>query len=331
MRCRAKQGFTTACCLAVWVSFLSAAFAPPSASAAEKVTVGTVGQASANLWPVLIALDKGYFAEEGVDAQLVFVPSSAALVQQITAQSLDICMSTGVVDPIRAVGMGAPIAIARIEVQAPPYALVSKPAIKSMAELKGKLISLGGAKDITRIYVERMLEPNGVKPGEFDMVFAGATTARAQALISGAVDAAILLPPFNFHATDQGFNQLGLTIDYIKDLPFSGIVVNVNWANAHKELVAKLLRAHAKGTAFFEDSGNREEALRILQTASGLTREDVERGYTFLHDGHYFDTTGKVSKSKLAAVAKAMESLGDLPGALDINKVVLPGVTQVTD
>jgi NitT/TauT family transport system substrate-binding protein len=330
MRCRAKLGFWAACCLAVWVSLLAAAFAP-SSSAAEKVTVGTVGQASANLWPVLVALDKGYFAEEGVDAELVFVPSSAALVQQITAQSLDICMSTGVVDPIRAVGMGAPIAIVRIEVQAPPYALVAKPAIKSMAELKGKLISLGGAKDITRIYVERMLEPNGVKPGEFDMVFAGATTARAQALIGGAVDAAILLPPFNFHATDQGFNQVGLTVDYIKDLPFSGIVVNVNWANAHKELVAKLLRAHAKGVAFFEDSNNRAEALRILQTASGLSKEDVERSYAFFHDGHYFDTTGKVSKSKLAAIAKAMESLGDSPGALDVNKVVLPGITQVTD
>jgi len=329
MRCKAKLGPIAACCVAACLAL--AAFATPGARAAEKVTIGTVGQASANLWPVLIALDKGYFTEEGIDAQLFFVPSSAALVQQITAASLDICMSTGLVDPIRAVGMGAPIAILRIEVQAPPYALVAKPSIKTIAELKGKLISLGGPKDITRIYVERMLEPNGVKPGEFDMVFAGATTARAQALLGGAVDAAILLPPFNFHAVDQGFNQLGLTIDYIKDLPFSGIVVNVNWANAHKELVVKLLRAYAKGIAFFEDAGNRDEALRILQAASGLTKEDVERGYDFQHNGHYFDTTGKVSRSKLAAIAKAMESLGDSPGALDIDKVVLPGVTQMTD
>jgi hypothetical protein len=44
-----------------------------------------------------------------------------------------------------------------------------------------------------------------------------------------------------------------------------------------------------------------------------------------------FDLTGKVSKTKLMALAKAMESLGDMPGALDINKVVLPGVTQMAD
>ncbi len=303
----------------------------PQARAADKVTIGTVGQASANLWPVLIALDKGFFSDEGVDAEVFYVQSSAALVQQITAGSLDICMSTGLVDPIRAVGMGAPIAVLRIEVQAPPYALVSKPDIKSMKDLKGKIISLGGPKDITRIYVERMLEPSGVKPGDFDMVFAGATAARAQALLAGAVDAAILLPPFNFQAVGQGYNQLGLTIDYIKDLPFSGIVVNTGWANAHKELLQKLLRAHLRGTQFFEDAKNRDESIRILQKASGLKKEDVEKGYDFQHDGHYFDVTGTVSKAKLSALAKAMESLGDLPGALDINKVLLPGVTQVSD
>ena len=84
--------------------------------------------------------------------------------QQVTAGSLDVSISTGLADPLRAVGMGAPIAIVRIEVQAPPYDLVAKPGIKSIKDLKGKVISLGGPKDITRIYVERMLAPNGVKP-----------------------------------------------------------------------------------------------------------------------------------------------------------------------
>ena len=139
--------------------------------------------------------------------------------------------------------MGAPISIVRIEVQAPPYDLVAKPSIKSMKDLKGKIISLGGPKDITRIYVERMLEPSGVKRGDFDMVFAGATAARASALLAGAVDAAILLPAFNFQAMAKGFHSLGLTVDYVKDLPFSGTAVNNAWAKAHKETLEKVLRA----------------------------------------------------------------------------------------
>jgi NitT/TauT family transport system substrate-binding protein len=298
---------------------------------AEDVTLGSVGQASANLWPALIGIEKGLFAAEGLKVDIVYVQSSAALVQQVTAGSLNISISTGLADPLRAVGMGAPISVVRIEVQAPPYDLVAKPSIKSMKDLKGKVISLGGPKDITRIYVERMLEPNGVKPGEFDMVFAGSTAARVSALMAGAVDAAILLPAFNFQAEAKGYNSLGLTVDYLKDLPFTGSAVNKSWALANKATLEKLLRAQGKGVAWFEDQSNRGEAVQILKTASHLTQEDVEKSYDFFRNGHFFEPTGKVSRSKLSALAKAMESLGDLPGALDVDKVILPGVTQMTD
>jgi NitT/TauT family transport system substrate-binding protein len=303
----------------------------PLAQGAEPVSLGTVGQASANLWPVFIGLSKGFFAAEDLQVDVLYVQSSAQLVQQITSGSLDICISTGLVDPLRAIGMGAPIAITKIEVQAPPYALLAKPAIKKIGELRGKVISLGGPKDITRIYVERMLEPNGVKPGEFDMVFAGATAARASALLAGAVDAAILLPPFNFQAVAAGFNNLGLTIDYVKDLPFSGTVVNVRWANANKATLQKILAAHSKAVAWFEDDRNRSEAVAILAAASKLKQEDVEKAYDFMRNGHFFEPTGKVSRSKLASLAKAMQSLGDLPEAIDVDRVVLPGVTQLVD
>jgi len=315
---------------AALLAVLLAVSAAP-ARAEEQVTVGTVGQASANMWPALIANAKGFYAAEGLKVDIDYVQSSAALVQQVTAGSLGICLSTGLADPLRAVGMGAPISIVRIEVQAPPYDLVAKPTIKSMKELKGKVISLGGPKDITRIYVERMLAPNGVKPGEFDMVFAGATAARASALLAGAVDAAILLPAFNFQAEAKGFNSLGLTVDYVKDLPFSGTAVNNAWASAHKATLEKLLRAQTRGIAWFEDEKNRAEAVQILQSASGLTQQDVEKSYDFFRNGHFFEPTGKVSRSKLESLAKAMESLGDLPGALNVDKVILPGVTQMTD
>jgi NitT/TauT family transport system substrate-binding protein len=308
-----------------------ACLAAEPARAAESVTLGTVGQASANLWPELIALDQGFFAAEGLQVDLVYVQSSAALVQQITAGSLGIATQTGLADPLRAVGMGAAIAVVRIDVQAPPYDLVAKPGITNIKELKGKVISLGGPKDITRIYVERMLAPNGVFPGDFDMVFAGATTARASALLAGAVDAAILLPPFDFQAVAKGFKSLGLTVDYVKDLPFSGTAVNVAWANANKATLEKLLRAKSKSVAWFDDEQNRPGALRILKSASSMNEDDVYKAYNFFRDGHFFEPTGKVSRAKLNALAKAMESLGDLPGALDVGKLILPGVTQMTD
>ena len=56
-------------------------------------------------------------------------------------------------------------------VQTPPYELLAKPAIKSIKDLKGKVVSIGGQKDVTRIYLDRMLEPNGLKDRDVDLVY----------------------------------------------------------------------------------------------------------------------------------------------------------------
>jgi ABC-type nitrate/sulfonate/bicarbonate transport system substrate-binding protein len=167
--------------------------------AADTVTIGTVGSPSANLWPLFIGLDKGFFAAGNLRS-MWSTSRPAQRSSSSSPRSLDD-------DVDRAVGphpchrSGAALAIARFEVQAPPYVMMAKAAIKSLKELKGKVISVGGAKDITRLYADRMLEPNGLKPGEYDFIYAGATTARAQALLSGAVGAAILLPPSNFQVS----------------------------------------------------------------------------------------------------------------------------------
>ena len=96
-------------------------------------------------------------------------------------------------------------------------------SIKSLKDLKGKTVSIGGQKDVTRIYLDRMLEPNGLKDSDVDLVYAGASSARLAALESGAVDAAILTSPYNFNAASDGFPVIGRTADYITDLPQNGI------------------------------------------------------------------------------------------------------------
>ena len=312
------------------VAFALAALVAMPARAADTVVVGTVGSASANLWPVIIGVEKNFFIDEGVKVDLVYVASSAQVIQQLTSGSLNITMSTGLVDPIRAIEKGAPLAIIRLESQSPPYALVAKPEIKAMKDLKGKTISLGGPKDITRIFVERMLAPSGVKPGEFDMVFAGATAARAQALLGGAVDAAILLPPFNFQATARGFNELGLTADFTPELPFSGTAVNLDWAKTHPDLVKKILVAHAKAIAWFEDDRNRAEAVAMMVRLSGNKPDDVEKAYDFFRKGRYFEPTGKVSRKRLVALIDALVSLGDIPH-MEVERLTMPGVTQMAE
>jgi NitT/TauT family transport system substrate-binding protein len=60
---------------------LAAILAIAPARAADTVIVGTVGSASANLWPVFIGLNKGFFAEKDIKVDLVYIQSSAAVIQ----------------------------------------------------------------------------------------------------------------------------------------------------------------------------------------------------------------------------------------------------------
>jgi len=297
-----------------------------SVAQAETVTIGLVGTASATHWPIYSGLKKGYYAEADIKLDMIFTPSSGALVQQLASGSLHAALSTGITDPIYAIDKGAPIAIVRLEIQSPPYAMIAKPSIKSLSELKGKIIMIDGPKGITKIYVERMLAKHGVKPADYDALFAGATSARFAALQSGAIDATVLIPPFNFYAESAGFSNLGLTIEYTPELPFSGAVVNTNWAGKNRATLDKLLAVHNKSMAWFLDTKNREEAIAVMVEASKQKPEDIAKAYDFLQKHKFFEATGKVSKTKMNALLVALKELGDVSRGLTTEKLLLPGV-----
>ena len=180
--------------------------AAQTAQAADKVIAGSLG-GQAPLWAIYVAVHKGFFAAEGIDLELNFAQSGAAVTQQLTAGSLDVALSVGITDPIRAIDKGASLALIRVIGNAAPYVLIGKPGLKSIADLKGKIISVGADNDITTVYFERMMSANGLKKGDYDAVPAGVAAARFAALKAGVVDAAIVLPPLNFQADGLGLRH----------------------------------------------------------------------------------------------------------------------------
>ena len=299
-------------------------------AAPQTVIAGAVSSGSTNLWPIFIAMKTGLFAAQDIKVDLVFAQSNASVIQQLAAGSLNVSVGSGLVDPIRAIDRGAPIALARIETQKPPYELMAKPAIKTMADLKGKIVSVGGAKDITRIFFERMLASRGVAAHDVDLIFAGATSARMAALLSGAADAALLTTPYNFHAEAAGYTSLGLTAETV-DLPFSGVSINRNWAAAHMRTMQNYLAAYSHAILWLEQPANRQAAVDMMIAASSLKADEVEKAYDFLIGGHFFETTGRISRARLGSIVAVLKELGDLPAAIPVERLVLPGLAQVTE
>src|SRR4029077_3613150 len=112
---------------------------------------------------------------------------------------------------------------------------------------------------------------------------------------------------FNFYAEAAGYNSLGLTIDYARELPFAGAVVGRNWAASHKATLAKILKVHAMSLTWFSDPKNRDEAIKMMMEASKLKEDVVAKSYDFLQKNEFFEVTGKISRTKMSAMLKALK------------------------
>jgi NitT/TauT family transport system substrate-binding protein len=314
----------------VFVGLIGAAVLGRPARAADKIVGGTLG-GQAPLWPFYIAAHKGFFAGEDLDVEINFAQSGAAVTQQLTAGSLDVALSVGITDPIHAIDKGAPLALIRIVGAAAPYVLIGKPGLRTIADLKGKTVSVGQVNDITTVYFERMAAANGLKKGDYDELPAGVAAARYAALKAGVADAAFVLPPLNFQAVAAGYVTLGFAADYVKDLPFTGMAVRRPWAEAHVPLAKRLLAATDKSIAWLMEETHRGEAIDLLVDVAHAGRKDAELSYDLLRRIGYFEPSSKISRAKLQNLIEAERSVGNVDSSLTLDRLVMPGITELAD
>jgi len=301
-----------------------------TAPAAEKVIAGSLG-GQAPLWAIYVAVHHGFFAAEQIDLELNLAQSGAAVTQQLTAGSLDVALSVGITDPIRAIDKGASLALIRVVGNAAPYVLIGKPSLKSIADLKGKIISVGADNDITTVYFERMMAANGLKKGDYDTLPAGVAAARFAALKAGVVDAAIVLPPLNFQAAAAGFVTLGYAADYVKDVPFTGMAIHRGWAAAHMPAAKRILAATDKSIAWFADPSHRAQAIELLVKVARSSKEDAEASYDFLRRIEYFEPSSRVSRAKLRNLVEMEQRARTVTPAFTVDRLFMLGLTDVTD
>ena len=305
------------------------AYAAVPAQAADKVQFGLIGAANSAEWEFYVGMEKGFFAAAGVELDIIYVPTAAGLTQQLAAGSLDM-IDIGAVEPIHAVARGAPVAIVRITGAVPLYELVAKPTINSLKDLKGHTVVIGGLLDINRVYLERVLKAVGLKDSDIDITVSGSTASRFAALKSGTADMTMLAPPINFFAEAAGFKNVGMMIDYAKDLPFGSTDVSLAYASKHRDAVIHLRDALNKSIAWFLTDANRDAAIDILvKEMKTANRDDIVKSYDYLRKIGYFTNDDTVSRKSLEALMTEMAAIGDTDGKVPFDKLVLAGVTKV--
>jgi NitT/TauT family transport system substrate-binding protein len=248
-----------------------------AAQAQTKIIAGMVAHGPPQ-WPQYIATELGWLKQDNIE--LDFVTAGGGGAQQLAAGALDICHS-GYPDFARASLQGAPVKIIVNDIVASPYAVFAKPAIKRIADLKGKLMSIGGNNDITFIYIKPFLASAGLKTSDVDFIFAKAAGDRFSALVAGGVDATILNHPTYSKAVALGFSNLGDTKPYAEDIPFTVWGANMPWAEKNRDALTAFARSYRRGVRWLYDPANREQAIDILMKYAEQTRKDVEEAYDY--------------------------------------------------
>ena len=241
-----------------------------------------------------VARDRGYYRQEGLDAQLIVMPSALGT-QALLGGNVKFSTAGGA--GLLPILRGAPIRFMFTTFNRPMFWLYSRSDIRSVENLKGKKVgvsSLGSGPDSL---LREILKKHGLDGGrDVAIMPVGSGTARFFALQAGTVDAAMLSIPANLMAQDAGFRELVSFIDQ-EWIELQGTInVTDQLLASDPTLVEKFIRATLKGFIHFRDLRSQTigilirflrvkedaaakiyELMRPSLTQDGIVSEEIQR------------------------------------------------------
>jgi len=232
---------------AVFASMVALLAAPP-ACALDRIKINYVEPAPYYA-PLFLAIDKGYFAEDGIEAELVQAGGGVAT-PALIAGDLDFSTSGSVA--ISAILKGAKLRVLFVTSDRPAFEVWAQPEIEALADLKGKQVGIISRGDTSEIAFRYYLS-NHKLPGDFVAYTPlGTGTARIAGMVSGTYAAALLgvNEMEELKATGK-FERLHLLADLTKDvrMVFSGLAARDAVIAEKPDLVRRVLRGILKGMA----------------------------------------------------------------------------------
>jgi ABC-type nitrate/sulfonate/bicarbonate transport system substrate-binding protein len=257
------------------------------AQALEKAHLHIAAGLSPNSLLYRYAIDKGFYSEEGLEV----LPVQAGMlpgIQGLVSGSFDFTQILG--QSAGAILRGLPLKIIMVFDTRPLNWLYSAKSIASLPELKkGKQIavsSFGAALDqMTR----ELLVKNGIDP-QRDVVLRAIepTPARIGALMSGAVDAAVLNQLDSLIAKKNGYNELLFYGDHLEFVT-AGVAVAEKTLTQRPEFVQRFLRGTLRG--FWWYKSNEKEVVSRLMKSMKLNESEASVVYRSSLKGMSLDGT----------------------------------------
>jgi NitT/TauT family transport system substrate-binding protein len=246
---------------------------PGAAQAQIKVAVGKVVGGVGLHIPSYIAMDKGFFKEEGLDARFVELAGRPLMTAGLSGNVDFIPIPSG---GAQAVLKGAKLKYIVGESLKPQWIIVTRPEIKTVEDLRGKTLGYArvGAADYDEgaTTLDRFFN---MKVGrDYKVIQFQGEPERIAALSNGDIAGALVSVPRAYQAKQAGFHVLLRTGDY---LPRAGgtFWCTEEFFQKNPETVKKFIRAIAKGVMYYRD--NKQGSYATMKEHLGV-KSDEEAG-----------------------------------------------------
>jgi NitT/TauT family transport system substrate-binding protein len=199
--------------------------------------------------PLFLAIDKGYFADLGIEAELVQAGGGVATPALISG---DLDFSTSGSVAISAILKNAKLRVLFVTSDRPAFEVWAQPAIKALDDLKGQQVGIISRGDTSEIAFRYYLS-NHKLPGDFVAYTPlGTGTGRVAGIASGTYSAALLgVNEMEELKASGKFDRLHLLADLTKDvhMVFSGLAARDATIAEKPDLVRRVLRGILEGMA----------------------------------------------------------------------------------
>jgi ABC-type nitrate/sulfonate/bicarbonate transport system substrate-binding protein len=246
---------------------------PINLKAAEKVRYAYPAK-SLNYLPLFLGKEKGIYAGEGIDLELVLV-TSRIQVTALTTGDLEFSGAQSQVSGAAAIGF--PVKVVGFITVKPTFWLVGRPEIRSIPDLKGKIVGITAIGSSTDTLARYIVRKYGLIPDKEVALFATGTTSNILAALNGgSVQAGMLSPPFHAMAKLMGFHILAYLGDHVEQ-SLSGVGTSEKMLRERPETVKKVLRGLLKSLRFIRQ--NREETVQYILREWKVERPLAEELY----------------------------------------------------
>jgi NitT/TauT family transport system substrate-binding protein len=233
----------------------------------DRIVIGNVSRTVEQL-PNYAATDKGFFAQEGIEGDVVLIGSTDTLIQALIAGQVQVA----IVDPsaaINAVERGASLKIIGGTVPIAAYTLVGCPKYRTIKDLKGTTIGVVSLVSGSTIFLREMLKAEGLELNrDYLIIQNGPTTQRLASLKACNTSATMILGGDLPRSRELGFPEIARLHDYIPNLQFHSLIVDGHWAESHNQLTVRYLKAMVRAMQWAHT--NHEQAADLVTKRTGI-------------------------------------------------------------